>query len=88
MENFGLEREEGTERMVPENSEPDIQGRGGWCWYLPRIWSRSKKLVAVAWMARRYWEGEGVGVGRLVTTRSEGPWGKGVVSFRVETKGP
>ena len=60
--------------MVPENSEPAIQGRAGWCWYLPRIWRRSKKLVAVAWMAIRYSEGEGMRSGTVVTVRSSGPW--------------
>lgn len=65
--NFGDEREEGTERMVPENSEPETQGRGGWCWYLPAICRRSKKFVAEAWMEMRYWEGEGMGSGMVVT---------------------
>jgi hypothetical protein len=32
-------------------------------------------LVAVAWMAIRYWVGEGVGVGSVVTAMSNGPWG-------------
>ena len=59
--------------MTPENSDPEIQGRGGWCWYFPRIWRRSKKLVAVAWIAIRYWSGWGVGEGRVVTVRSAGP---------------
>ena len=67
--------EEGTERMTPENSEPEIQGKGGWCWYLPRIWRRSKKLVAVAWIAIRYWSFEGMGSDRVVTVSSSGPWG-------------
>ena len=80
MENLGVEvsEEEGVRRTTPENSEPAVQGRGGWCWYLPRIWSRSKKLVAVAWMAMRYSSGEGVGSGMEVTVRSSGPWGVGV----------
>ena len=63
----------GEERTTPENSEPEIQGSGGWFWYLPRIWSRSKKLVAVAWMAIRYWSFVGMGSGREVTFRSRGP---------------
>ena len=62
--------EEGTERTTPENSLPEIHGNGGWCWYLPRIWRRSKKLVAVAWMAIRYWSADGVGLGREDTVRS------------------
>lgn len=65
---------DGVERMTPENSDPEIHGRGGWCWYFPRIWSVSKKLVAVAWMARRYWSLLGTGSGRSVTLRSVGPW--------------
>jgi len=65
--------EEGVERTVPANSEPEIQGRGGWFWYLPRIWRRSKKFVAEAWMAIWYWSLEGTGSGREVTVRSEGP---------------
>ena len=60
--------------ISPENSEPEIHGRGGWCWYLPRIWSRSKKLVAVLWMRMVYWSGVGIGSGRSVTLRSRGPW--------------
>ena len=67
------EEEEGVERMTPANSEPAIQGSGGWCWYLPRIWRRSKKFVAVAWTAIRYSVGEGMGSGRVVTVRSWGP---------------
>jgi len=63
-----------VERITPENSEPEIQGSGGWCWYLPRIWRRSKKLVAVAWIATRYSLGEGFGEGRVETVRSCGPW--------------
>jgi hypothetical protein len=64
----------GAFRTTPENSEPEIQGNAGWCWYLPRIWSRSKKLVAEAWMAMRYSLGLGTGVGRSRTLRSSGPW--------------
>ena len=63
----------GRATIVPANSEPEIQGRGGWCWYLPRIWSRSKKFVAVAWMAIVYWFGCGIGSGRVETWRSRGP---------------
>lgn len=45
---LGEGEEEGVERMVPENSEPETQGKGGWCWYFPDIWRMSKKFVAVA----------------------------------------
>jgi hypothetical protein len=69
-----FEEEVGAETMVPENSEPATQGKGGWCWYFPRIWSRSKKFVAEAWMAIRYSLALGVGAGREVTFRSSGPW--------------
>jgi hypothetical protein len=51
---FGDEEEEGVERTTPENSLPEIQGSGGWCWYFPAIWRRSKKFVAEAWMDIRY----------------------------------
>ena len=64
----------GALRTTPENSEPATQGKAGWCWYLPRIWRRSKKLVAEAWMAIRYSSDLGVGVGRSRTLRSSGPW--------------
>jgi len=63
----------GVDSTTPENSEPATQGKGGWCWYLPRIWRRSKKLVADAWMAMRYSFGLGVGVGSVATVRSSGP---------------
>lgn len=59
---------------MPENSEPEIQGKGGCVWYLPRIWRRSKKLVAVAWIAMVYSFAAGTGSGRVVTLRSWGPW--------------
>ena len=71
---FGFLEEEGVERTTPANSEPEIQGKGGWCWYFPAIWRRSKKLVAEAWMAIRYWSLFGMGSGREETVRSEGPW--------------
>lgn len=71
--NFEEEEEEGVRRIVPANSEPAIHGKGGWCWYLPRIWRRSKKFVPAALMEIRYWVGEGVGVGREVTASSCGP---------------
>lgn len=71
--NLGLETEEGVEITTPANSEPEIQGRGGWCWYFPAIWRRSKKFVAVAWMPIRYWSLEGTGSGRSVTLSSDGP---------------
>lgn len=69
-----LGREEGAWRTTPENSEPAIQGKRGWFWYLPRIWRRSKKFVAEAWMAIRYSLGFGVGVARVEIVRSSGPW--------------
>ena len=65
--------EDGTCRTTPANSDPAIQGKGGWSWYLPRIWSRSKKFVAEAWMAIRYSFGFGVRAGRETTLRSSGP---------------
>lgn len=58
---------------MPENSAPETQGRGGWCWYFPRIWRRSKKFVAVLWMRMVYWSGLGTGSGRSVMVRSRGP---------------
>ena len=77
MANFGgfdeEEVDDGVRSTVPANSEPEIQGRRGWCWYLPRIWSRSKKLAAVAWMAIRYSLSVGLGSGTVVTVRSLGP---------------
>src|SRR5262249_10881923 len=63
----------GTATTVPANSVPDIQGKGGWCWYLPRICRRSKKLVAAAWILITYCFAEGAGFGRVVTLRSSGP---------------
>jgi len=51
---------------------PAIHGSGGWCWYRPWIWSRSKKLAAAAWISIRYLSGAGAGVGRVVTVRSRG----------------
>lgn len=62
----------GTAITTPANSAPLIHGKGGWCWYLPRIWSRSKKLVPAAWMRIRYLVGEGAGVGWVVTVREVG----------------
>lgn len=70
---FGFGIEEGAERITPENSEPEIHGRGGWCWYLPAICRRSKKLVAEAWIAIRYWSFVGTGSGRSVIWSSFGP---------------
>jgi len=49
--------------IVPENSAPAVKGKGGWCWYFPWIWRRSKKLAAEAWMRIVYWFGCGVGGG-------------------------
>jgi hypothetical protein len=41
---------------------------------LPAIWRRSKKLVALAWMAIRYWSSVGMGSGRPVSRTSWGLW--------------
>ena len=68
-----LRAEVGVAMITPANSAPDIQGRGGWCWYLPRIWRRSKKFVPAAWMRIRYLVGEGWGFGSVVTLSSSGP---------------
>jgi len=58
---------------VPENSAPAVKGKGGWCWYLPWIWRRSKKFAAEAWIWTVYWSGWGVGWGMSVETwRPEG----------------
>lgn len=71
---LGGEDAEGEERIVPENSNPGINGRGGWCWYLPWVWRLSKKLRATVVIAIRYWVGEGVGSGRVVGGgREDGP---------------
>lgn len=58
----------GRAMIVPENSAPAVKGKGGWCWYFPWIWRRSKKLAAAAWMRIVYWSGFGVGEGMFVET--------------------
>ena len=68
------DEEVGRAAIVPANSEPLIQGSGGWCWYLPWIWRMSKKFVPAEWISMRYLSADGVGVGTSVTVRSRGPW--------------
>lgn len=70
---------------MPLNSEPEIHGKGGWCWYRPWTCRMSKKLAAEAWMRMRYSEGLGEGEGRLgVTVRSSRDCGRlvGVVGLQ------
>ncbi len=70
---FGAEEEVvGAQMTVPANSAPEIHGKGGWCWYLPRICRRSKKLVPQARMRMRYLSGLGGGVRRVDTVREVG----------------
>lgn len=70
--NLGREEVVGAEMTVPANSEPEIQGRGGWFWYLPRICRRSKKLMPQARMRIRYLSELGWGVGRVETVKEVG----------------
>lgn len=58
--------------MTPENSAPAMKGKGGWCWYLPLIWRRSKKFVLAAWIWMVYWSGSEVGSETVETVRPEG----------------